>query len=137
MKGALAEPRTEVSKYAPKMTTFNIDPDKIRDVIGTGGKVINDIIAKCDNVKIDVEDSGRITIYHTNRESINKAKEMIDNIVRESLSASEDDKIHVALTHFTQTPDYHINKGIVLSNGQKWETKGTIIYIPVYFVMFL
>ena len=74
MKGALAEPRTEVSKYAPKMTTFNIDPDKIRDVIGTGGKVINDIIAKCDNVKIDVEDSGRITIYHTNRESINKAK---------------------------------------------------------------
>ncbi len=84
MKGALAEPRTEVSKYAPKMTTFNIDPDKIRDVIGTGGKVINDIIAKCDNVKIDVEDSGRITIYHTNRESINEAKEMIDNIVREA-----------------------------------------------------
>ncbi len=84
MKGALAEPRTEVSKYAPKMTTFNIDPDKIRDVIGTGGKVINDIIAKCDNVKIDVEDSGRITIYHTSRESINKAKEMIDNIVREA-----------------------------------------------------
>lgn len=84
MKGALAEPRAEVSKYAPKMTTFNIDPDKIRDVIGTGGKVINDIIAKCDNVKIDVEDSGRITIYHTNRESINKAKEMIDNIVREA-----------------------------------------------------
>ena len=84
MKGALAEPRTEVSKYAPKMTTFNIDPDKIRDVIGTGGKVINDIIAKCDNVKIDVEDSGRITIYHINRESINKAKEMIDNIVREA-----------------------------------------------------
>lgn len=84
MKGALAEPRTEVSKYAPKMTTFNIDPDKIRDVIGTGGKVINDIIAKCDNVKIDVEDSGRITIYHTSREAINKAKEMIDNIVREA-----------------------------------------------------
>ena len=84
MKGAIAEPRTEVSKYAPKMVTFNIDPDKIRDVIGTGGKVINDIIAKCDNVKIDVEDSGRITIYHTNRESINKAKEMIDNIVREA-----------------------------------------------------
>jgi polyribonucleotide nucleotidyltransferase len=39
------------------MVTFNIDPDKIRDVIGTGGKVINDIIAKCDTVKIDVEDS--------------------------------------------------------------------------------
>ena len=84
MKGAIAEPRTEVSKYAPKMVTFNIDPDKIRDVIGTGGKVINDIIAKCDNVKIDVEDSGRITIYHSNQESIDAAKEMIDNIVREA-----------------------------------------------------
>ena len=84
MKGAIAEPRTEVSKYAPKMVTFNIDPDKIREVIGTGGKVINDIIAKCDNVKIDVEDSGRITIYHSNQESIDAAKEMIDNIVREA-----------------------------------------------------
>ena len=84
MKGAIAEPRTEVSKYAPKMVTFNIDPDKIRDVIGTGGKVINDIIAKCDNVKIDVEDSGRITIYHSSKESIDAAKEMIDNIVREA-----------------------------------------------------
>ena len=84
MKGAIAEPRTEVSKYAPKMVTFNINPDKIRDVIGTGGKVINDIIAKCDNVKIDVEDSGRITIYHSCKESIDAAKEMIDNIVREA-----------------------------------------------------
>ena len=46
-------------------------------------------------------------------------------------------KIHVALTHFIQTPDYHINKGIVLSNGRDWETKGQMIYMPVYFVMFL
>ena len=84
MKGAIAEPRTEVSKYAPKMVTFNIDPDKIRDVIGTGGKIINDIIAKCDNVKIDVEDSGRITIYHSSADAINAAKTMIDNIVREA-----------------------------------------------------
>jgi predicted AAA+ superfamily ATPase len=53
------------------------------------------------------------------------------------VKSGKDYKIHVALTHFTQTPDYHINKGIVLSNGQKWETKGMIIYIPVYFVMFL
>ncbi len=84
MKTAIAEPREDVSLYAPKMTSFSIDPDKIRDVIGTGGKVINDIIAKCDNVKIDVEDDGHITIYHMSREMINKAKEMIDNIVREA-----------------------------------------------------
>ena len=51
-----------------------IDPDKIREVIGTGGKVINDIIARCDNVKIDIEDSGQVTIYHMDRETINKAK---------------------------------------------------------------
>jgi polyribonucleotide nucleotidyltransferase len=66
------------------MVTFNIDPDKIRDVIGTGGKVINDIIAKCDTVKIDVEDSGTITIYHTDKAMIEKAKAMIDDIVREA-----------------------------------------------------
>lgn len=84
MQDAIAEPRKEVSEYAPKMVTFNIDPDKIRDVIGTGGKVINDIIAKCDTVKIDVEDSGKITIYHTSKAMIQKAKQMIDDITREA-----------------------------------------------------
>lgn len=84
MQKCIAEPRKEVSKYAPKMVTFNINPDKIREVIGTGGKVINDIIATCGNVKIDVEDDGRITIYHTDKAMIEKAKERIDNIVREA-----------------------------------------------------
>ncbi len=84
IKAAIPTPRDDVSEYAPKMTHFTIDPDKIRDVIGTGGKVINDIIAKCDNVKIDVEDSGDVTIYHVKRDMINKAKEMIENIVREA-----------------------------------------------------
>lgn len=82
MSKAIAAPREEVSKYAPKMVTFNIDPDKIREVIGTGGKVINDIIAKCNEVKIDVEDDGKITIYHNDKEMIEKAKGMIDDIVR-------------------------------------------------------
>lgn len=84
MKGAISEPRKEVSEYAPKMLTFMIDPDKIREVIGTGGKVINDIIAKCDNIKIDVEDSGQITLYHVSRDMINKAKQIIDDITREA-----------------------------------------------------
>ena len=53
------------------------------------------------------------------------------------VKSGKDYKIHVALTHFTQTPDYHINRGIVLSNGRIWETKGQIVYMPVYFVMFL
>jgi polyribonucleotide nucleotidyltransferase len=84
MKKAIPEPRKEVSQYAPKMVTFHIDPDKIRDVIGTGGKVINDIIAKCGQVKMDVEDDGTVTIYHTDKAMIEKAKQMVDDIVREA-----------------------------------------------------
>ena len=84
MSKAISEPRPEVGKYAPKMDTFTIEEDKIREVIGTGGKVINDIIAQCDNVKIDIEDSGQVTIYHMNRETINKAKQMILDIVKEA-----------------------------------------------------
>ncbi len=84
MAQAISEPRPDVGKYAPKMDTFMIDPDKIRDVIGTGGKVINDIIAQCDNVKIDIEDSGQVTIYHMDRDTINKAKGIILDIVREA-----------------------------------------------------
>ncbi|NLB39909.1 MAG: polyribonucleotide nucleotidyltransferase, partial [Erysipelotrichaceae bacterium] len=74
MEQAITEPRPEVGKYAPKLDKMRIDIDKIRDVIGTGGKVINDIIAKCDDVKIDIDDDGFVVIYHMNRESINKAK---------------------------------------------------------------
>ena len=89
MKKAIAEPRPDVGKYAPKMDTFFIDADKIREVIGTGGKVINDIIAQCDNVKIDIEDSGQVTIYHMDRETINKAKQIILDIVREAKVGEE------------------------------------------------
>ena len=84
MTDCIPEPRKEVSKYAPKMLTFKIDPDKIREVIGTGGKVINDIIAQCDQIQIDVEDDGTITLYHHNQEMIDKAKAIIDGIVREA-----------------------------------------------------
>ena len=84
MATAIAEPRSEVSKYAPKMVTFTIPTDKIREVIGTGGKVINDIIDKCDQVKIDIDDDGKVVIYHTSKEAIEKAKGMIDEITREA-----------------------------------------------------
>lgn len=89
MEATIAEPRSDVGKYAPKMDTFFIDVDKIREVIGTGGKVINDIIARCDEVKIDIEDSGQVTIYHMNRDTINKAKDMILDIVREAKVGEE------------------------------------------------
>jgi polyribonucleotide nucleotidyltransferase len=84
IKGAIAKPREDVGKYAPKMATLTIPVDRIKDVIGSQGKVINDIIAKCDNVKIDIDDDGKVVIYHMDREPINKAKEMIENIVKEA-----------------------------------------------------
>ncbi len=89
MKTAISEPRPDVGKYAPKMDTFFIEEDKIREVIGTGGKVINDIIAQCDNIKIDIEDSGQVTLYHMDREVINKAKQIILDIVKEAKVGEE------------------------------------------------
>ncbi len=84
MMATISEPRSDVGRYAPKIAQLNIDPDKIREVIGTGGKVINDIIEKSDNVKIDINDDGLVVIYHQDREPIEKAKSMIENIVREA-----------------------------------------------------
>ena len=82
MMATISEPRSDVGEYAPKMATMKIDEDKIRDVIGRGGDVINDIIEKSDDVKIDIEDDGTVVIYHTDREAINHAIKMIENIVR-------------------------------------------------------
>jgi len=83
MLSCIDAPRPDVSKYAPKMDTFEIDPKKIKDVIGRGGDMINKIIEESNNVKIDIEDDGQVIIYHTDRDSINKAKEMILDIVKE------------------------------------------------------
>ncbi len=82
MLGAISEPREELSDYALKMVAFNIPVDKIREVIGSQGKVINDIIEKCDNCKIDISDEGRVVVYHTDKTSLNKAVNMIQSIAR-------------------------------------------------------
>ena len=100
MSKAISEPRKELSKYAPKFETFYIKKEKIKDVIGSGGKVINDIIEKCDNVKIDIDDDGKVVLYHTSREVLNKTKEMIDNIVREVEIGEEFDGV------ITRVEDY-------------------------------
>jgi len=84
MMGAISEVREDVSKYAPKIAQMQISVDKIRDVIGAGGKVINEIIEKCDNVKIDIEQDGSIVIYHQDRAAINKAVEMIEALTKEA-----------------------------------------------------
>ncbi len=76
---AIPEVRPEISKYAPKITTMTIDPEKIKDVIGSGGKTINKIIAET-GVKIDIEDDGRVFIAAIDSEAAEKAVQMIKNI---------------------------------------------------------
>lgn len=83
MKEALAAPRAELSQYAPRITSFMIDPEKIREVIGSGGKTINGIIAECPGVKIDIEDSGLVMVASTDAAASEKAVQMIKDIVRE------------------------------------------------------
>jgi polyribonucleotide nucleotidyltransferase len=83
MKEALAAPRPELSPYAPRITSFKIDPEKIRDVIGSGGKTINGIIAECPGVKIDIEDDGLVMVTSTDAAASEKAVQMIKDIVRE------------------------------------------------------
>ncbi|NGZ75455.1 polyribonucleotide nucleotidyltransferase [Saccharibacillus alkalitolerans] len=82
MLQAIQEPRTKMSKYAPKIMIINIKPEKIRDVIGAGGKVINKIIEDT-GVKIDIEQDGRVFIASSDEEMNNKAADIIQGIVRE------------------------------------------------------
>ncbi|MDF2949478.1 MAG: polyribonucleotide nucleotidyltransferase [Sedimentibacter sp.] len=82
MIACIDKPREEVSKYAPKIISMTINPDKIRDVIGAGGKVINKIIEET-GVKIDIEDDGSVLIAAENVEAAYKAKKIIEGIVKE------------------------------------------------------
>ncbi|MFB4162714.1 polyribonucleotide nucleotidyltransferase [Alteribacillus sp. JSM 102045] len=82
MLTAISESRNELSVYAPKILTMSIDPDKIRDVIGPSGKTINQIIEDT-GVKIDIEQDGTIYISSTEAEANNKAKQVIEDLVRE------------------------------------------------------
>ncbi len=79
---AIPAPRPEISKYAPKLITMKIDPDKIRDVIGTGGKIIQKIVAET-GAKIDIEDDGTVYILAVNTDAAKEAKGIIDAIVFE------------------------------------------------------
>lgn len=92
IKAQIPEPRKEVSKYAPKTVTFTIDPNRIKEVIGKGGETITKIILESSNVKtvndinavkVDLEDDGRVIIYHTDSEIIEKCANMIKDIVKE------------------------------------------------------
>ena len=92
MADVIKEPRKELSEYAPKIETFTINPEKIKDVIGRGGEMITKIILEASNVKtvndkdavkVDLEDDGRVIIYHNDKEIIRRTREIIEAVVRE------------------------------------------------------
>jgi len=92
MENTIPEPRKELSEYAPKIRTMKINPDKIKDVIGKGGETITKIILEASNVtsvnhkdavKIDIDDDGNVICYHMNKDVLDKAISMIENIVKE------------------------------------------------------
>ena len=92
MEGAIKEPRKELSKYAPKIAQIHINPEKIKDVIGRGGDMITKIILDCSNVKsvndkdavkVDIEDDGRVIVYHSDQAIIDKTIKMIEDVARE------------------------------------------------------
>ena len=100
IESVIREPRKELSPYAPKIEQFYINPDKIKDVIGKGGEMITKIILEASNVnsvndinavKVELEDDGRVLVYHKDKNIINRTKEMIESVVREV----EDGKIYV------------------------------------------
>ena len=82
MEEVISKPKDDLSPYAPRVLTMNVHPDKIRDIIGPGGKVINKIIDQT-GVKIDINDSGLVMIAAENMENGNKALELIENIVKD------------------------------------------------------
>lgn len=100
MLEAIAAPRQELSTYAPKVKMMFIDPDKIRDVIGPGGKIINGIIEKCDNIKLDIDQDGRVTLMHSRYEPIEKAIAIIEDIVKVAKIGEEYDGKVVRIEKF-------------------------------------
>ena len=125
MLPCIAEPRAEVSKYAPKMLTMHIDPDKIRDVIGKGGSVIQKIVAES-GAKIDIDDDGTIHIASPDADSCAIAKKCIDDIVfvpTGSLISMPSEDPLIKRKEFCMNPKYQK----VLSDIEKAEKKKTEI----------
>ncbi|MDD5145453.1 MAG: polyribonucleotide nucleotidyltransferase [Candidatus Pacebacteria bacterium] len=125
MEKVILKPRENLSQYAPRIITIQINPDKIREVIGPGGKVINEIIDEC-GVAIDIEDSGKIFITGESEDATKKALSWIENITREvKVGETFQGKVkrilafgafveilpgQEGLVHISQLADYRVNK---------------------------
>ena len=96
---AIPAPREDVSEYAPKIVTMHIDKDKIKDVIGSGGKVINKIIEQT-GVQIDIDDDGRVDIYSTDKTNCEKAARIVYGITREIVAGEVYEGIVTRIMNF-------------------------------------
>jgi len=112
MAKTISKPAAQMSKYAPKIITFTIKPDKIKDVIGSGGKVINKIIEET-GVKIDIEDDGRVMIGGIDAKMLDKAKEIITGIVFEPEIGQQFDGKVVRILEFGAFVEFMGKEGMV------------------------
>ena len=127
METAISEPRPELSKWAPKFVTFTIPTDKIRIVIGKGGETIDKIIEECDDVKIDIDDNGKVVLYHTDKEVLEKTQHMILDLIREAKVGEEyDAKVTEVRESFAFVHLFGSTDGLLHVSQLKWERVGDI-----------
>ena len=127
METAISEPRPELSKWAPKFVTFTIPTDKIRIVIGKGGETIDKIIEECDDVKIDIDDNGKVVLYHTDKEVLEKTQQMILDLIREAKVGEEfDAKVTEVRESFAFVHLFGSTDGLLHVSQLKWERVGDI-----------
>ncbi len=127
METAISEPRAELSKWAPKFVTFTIPTDKIRIVIGKGGETIDKIIEECDDVKIDIDDNGKVVLYHTDKEVLEKTQQMILDLIREAKVGEEyDAKVTEVRESFAFVHLFGSTDGLLHVSQLKWERVGDI-----------
>ena len=120
---AIEAPRAEVSKYAPKMISMQIDPEKIREVIGSGGKVIQKIVAET-GAKIDIEDDGSVFIAAVDRDSAERAKTIIDAIVFEPVVGETYEGVVTRIVTSKDDPNVQIGCIVEYAPG-----KDTLVHI--------
>ncbi len=127
METAISEPRAELSKWAPKFVTFTIPTDKIRIVIGKGGETIDKIIEECDDVKIDIDDNGKVVLYHTDKGVLEKTQQMILDLIREAKVGEEyDAKVTEVRESFAFVHLFGSTDGLLHVSQLKWERVGDI-----------
>lgn len=121
MNSAIAAPRSELSPFAPRLISFKIEVDKIREVIGPGGKVINGII-DATGVEIDIEQDGTVTITAVNKEALDKAEQMVKNIVKVPAAGETYDGVVTRLMDFGAFVEILPGKeGLVHISEMAWE----------------